>query len=85
MGTIDLLKIVSCSIKSEANEREPTFLVETVKDKSLTGGPFSDYNRYEIIATNFEECKIYVNALNYLSQLVKCKAYAFKGNSKIKK
>ncbi len=74
---------------SNSTEREnnyyPTFIVETIKDKSITptlpGAAYSDFNKYEIISNNLEECKMYVNALNYLSQLVKCKAYAHKNQS----
>jgi hypothetical protein len=42
-------------------------------------------NRYEIITPTNEDCKFYVGALNFMSQLVKCKAYAFKGNEKKQK
>jgi len=84
VGTIDMLKISSCSVKSQ-NINEICLVVETLKDKAipqgLTPNPSMDNNRYEILANNPDECKFYVNALNYLSQLVKCKAYAYKGLS----
>lgn len=73
-----MLKIMSCSMKNE----ESVFILETMKDQSLN--PLEN-DRYEIVANNQDECKLYVNALNYLSQLIKCKAYAFKGNMKINK
>lgn len=88
-----MLTISSCSMKSisnSSNKQENIFIIETVKDnKTITGGSsanlLSDNNRYEIIATSADECKLYVSALNYLSQLVKCKAYAVKNTKTINK
>ena len=80
-----MLKILSCSIKSGSNES--TLLIETAIDRSINIKPSNttnfilENNKYEIISNNSDECKLYVNALNYLSQLVKCKAYAFKGKN----
>ncbi len=80
VGSIDILKIVSCSRSSNNS-----FIIETTLEKQSSGHDIlSENNRYEIITPTNEECKVYVNALNYLSQLVKCKAYSLKGNSKIK-
>ncbi len=37
---------------------------------------------YEVYATNGEDCDNYVNALNHISQLVKCKIFAYKNNER---
>lgn len=79
---------MSCSQNSSNNY---ILIIETSKEKSIPSIPsgsqpvnLMENNRYEIFTNSPDECKSYVNALNYLSQLVKCKAYSFKGSEKIK-
>lgn len=44
--------------------------------------PTSTSINYQIITQNGEDCENYVNALNHISQLVKCKIFAYKNNEK---
>ncbi len=37
---------------------------------------------YDIYTHNTEDCENYVNALNHISQLVKCKIFAYKNNER---
>ena len=67
-----MLKLNSVTTKSQ-RPTECTLVVET-----------NDNNKYEIVMSNNEDCKFYINALTYLAQLVKCKAYAYKGIEKLK-
>jgi hypothetical protein len=75
-----MLTVVSCSLDSM---KENVFIVLTNKDKSssrLINLDQSEHNKYEISCNSKQEAKIYVEGINYISQLVKCKAYSFKGN-----
>ncbi len=82
---IDLLKINSCSAKS-SNPKETDFVIDVVKYKTLNDNSnisgTMDSARYELSSNSPNQCILYVNSLNFVSQLVKCKAYAFKGNEK---
>jgi hypothetical protein len=71
-----VLKIVYCTKKSDKS-----FAIATENmNKSVTNNGDNSY--YEIITANEEDCKNYVNGLNYISQLVKAKFFAFKGSDK---
>jgi hypothetical protein len=80
-----MLKVVSCSLDST---KENVFVMLTNKGNCSSGVNnmnLSEHNKYEISCNSNQESKIYVEGLNYISQLVKCKAYSFKGNiNKIK-
>ncbi len=71
-----------------ANAKETNFVIDVAKSKSggantsSSTGIQSDFSRFEICANSTNECLLYVNSLNFVTQLVKCKAYAFKGNDK---
>jgi len=82
---IDLLKMNSCSVKS-SNPKEMDFVIDVVKyrtvnDNSNISGTLESA-RYELSSNSPNQCFLYVNSLNFVSQLVKCKAYAFKGSEK---
>ena len=87
MGTVDLLKINSCSIKS-SDSTETNFVIDIIKNKSADSNipsanvKQSDLTRLEISTNSPNECILYVHSLNFVIQLVKCKAYAFKGSDK---
>ena len=74
---MDLLKINNCYQKSE----KTFFINADIEDENSDKVSNSNIN-YEIVTKNFDECKNYVNALNYVSQLVKCKMFAYKNNEK---
>lgn len=80
---IDLLKINSCAIKS-ASPKEINFVIDVIRNKVQKNQVAIESFRYDITANSPNECVLYVNALNFVSQLVKCKAYAFKGSERAK-
>lgn len=62
---------------------EKSFLIATENtNKSVTGN--GETPSYEIICPRQDDLYGYVNGLNFISQLVKCKFYAFKTGDKNK-
>jgi hypothetical protein len=70
VGSIDILQINHCTLKTES-------CFQIAYQKSNKNMLNSLYEVYELFA-NQEDCLKYVKALNYLSQLIKCKVYAMK-------
>lgn len=70
-GYFDLLKVINCS----KNKLYPNHFIIQIEDTNDNG-----LKTYEIEAASLEICKHYVDCLNFLSQLIKCKAFKRIGN-----
>lgn len=79
MGSVDVLKINHCFKKSENSFSISAEMNSEIKAETK---PVISTVHYEIFANNWEDCENYVNALNHISQLVKCKIFAYKNNEK---
>jgi hypothetical protein len=84
VGSVDLLKINHCTLKSDTCFQIAFEPGNKPLQMNNTNDPNTHYTIYEIFSNNNEDCKFFVSALNYLSQLVKCKVYAYKGMDKTK-
>ncbi len=74
-----MLKINHCFKKSENSF---SISAEMNSESVAENVPMVATVHYEVFANNLEDCDNYVNALNHISQLIKCKIFAFKNNER---
>lgn len=70
--------IINAEINSEISN-SPNYFNNNPNKKAL-----SNIN-YEIFTQNADDCDNYVSSLNHVSQLVKCKIFAYKNSNNDKK